>query len=95
MRRIPAKRSSYSVATLGAAVAAVSFVTTLQLSAAPPPGLMLFDRSLKGDRLQVAPGTTDIRPTARPNPALPDGCLPVDEGHRNIFASEVPGRCVA
>ena len=83
----------YSVVTLGAAVAAVSFLTTLQLSAAPPQDLMLFDRTLKGDRLQVVPGATGEK-QSRPDPALPKGCLAQSDGHRDIFATEVPGRCV-
>jgi hypothetical protein len=95
MGRVPAKRyTGYSIVTLGAAVAVVSFVTTLQLSAAPPQDLMLFDRTLKGDRLQVVPGATGAK-RSRPDPALPKGCLALADGHRDIFSAEVPGRCVA
>jgi hypothetical protein len=91
MHREPGNRATrYSVVSLGAAVAAVSFFTTLQLSAAPPQDVMLIDRTLKGDRLQVAPSTI-----SRPEPALPKGCLTVAEGHKNIFSAEVPGRCLA
>ena len=96
MRRAPGKRfPGYSAATLGAAVAALSFVATLQLSATTPQNAepMLIDRTLKGDRLQMVPGAAGAG-VERPNPALPQGCLAQADGARTRFATEVPGRCL-
>ena len=82
--------------TLGTAVAVMSFVATLQLSAAPPyTSEPMINRTFKSDRLPAKPGTTDARNTAQPEPALPDGCHSSSEGLRHQFATEVPGRCVA
>ena len=97
MRRSSGNRlGGYSTITLGTAVAVMSFVATLQLSAAPPfTSEPMIDRTFKGDRLPATPGPTGARNTPRPEPALPAGCHSSSEGLRHLFATEVPGRCVA
>jgi hypothetical protein len=87
-----------SVGTLGMAVATVSFFGTLQFSAVPQTRTSdntVIDRTFKGDRLLTIPGVGagPAAPTA--DPALPKGCVARADGTRTIFATEVPGRCLA
>lgn len=97
MRRSSGKfPGRYPSVTLGAAVAVLSFVATLQLSAAPPfTSEPMIDRTHKSDRLPSTPGQTGANFAPRPEPALPEGCHSSSEGLRHPFATEVPGRCVA
>jgi hypothetical protein len=96
MRRSSGFFGGYSSVTLGTAVAVMSFVATLQLSAAPPfTSEPMIDRTNKSDRLPSTPGRTGANHTPRSEPALPEGCHSSSEGLHHPFATEVPGRCVA
>lgn len=85
------RSSSYPIVALGAAVAIGCFITTFQLSAASVE-LVPLDRALKGDRLPIAQSQV-IVPIVQPK--LPEECLAHTDGHTDIFAEEVPGRCTA
>ena len=100
------QRRSYLVGFAGA-VAMLSLIASLEVevasangSAQPAP----INRMLKGDRLAAAftnsaespaPTITAPKPAARAEePKLPQGCHSTF-GARDIFASEVAGRCIS
>jgi hypothetical protein len=86
--------SAYGLVGLGLVTTIGSFVVTLELSkpAAPAAGLPAVERSLKGDRLPLVPPAQSARPPH--DPQLPDGCIGQFDPHKNVFSSEVAGRCV-
>ncbi|MGH6769802.1 MAG: hypothetical protein ACRECO_12380 [Xanthobacteraceae bacterium] len=89
-------KSKYGLVGLGLATTFMSFVVTLELStpvASSGANPIIVERGLKGDRLPLAPPARSAGP-ARDDPQLPDGCVTRFDPRKNIFSSEVAGRCV-
>jgi hypothetical protein len=84
---------------MGMAVAMLSFVVTLEAEGVAPgprfdPGSV--NRTLKGSRLPLVPGTSGATPVDAPyvhSPKSPSDCKP--DAIPKPFAAEVAGRCVA
>jgi hypothetical protein len=87
----------YVAGGLGAVVAMLSFVVTLEAEVAPPGPRFdpaAINRSLKGDRLPLVQGTTGANPVGeqrRSRPTSPRTC----PASNDMFAPEVAGRCLA
>src|SRR5690242_13953489 len=99
------QRKSYLVGFAGA-VAMLSLIASLEVEVASASGSAQpapINRMLKGDRLATAftknaespaPAITTPKPATRAEePKLPQGCHSTF-GARDIFATEVAGRCV-
>lgn len=100
------QRKSYVVGFAGA-VAMLSLIASLEVEVASASGSAQpapINRMLKGDRLaptftksaeSPAPSIKATQPAARAEePKLPQGCH-ATFGARDIFATEVAGRCVS
>jgi hypothetical protein len=84
----------------GSAAMVASFVVTMQASVTTQPAADIppvqVNRTLKGDRLPADAGRRSAWPgERRQEPRLPEGCISEFEARKNIFNSEVAGRCVA
>ncbi|MEA3028036.1 MAG: hypothetical protein QOF91_3321 [Alphaproteobacteria bacterium] len=94
---------------LGAAVVSVALLsvfTSLEVQVAKartglPAGVTgvnwhSVNRALKGDRIPSLPASRSVKPpvSGQTDPKLPDGCVATFGAARNIFWTEVPGRCV-
>jgi hypothetical protein len=84
------------------AVALLSVVTGLdiQVATARTGDLSKFtptpvNRTMKGNRLLLAPELAKQPRQGNSEPKLPEGCATSAKTARSIFLSEVPGRCVA
>jgi hypothetical protein len=104
------RHSRYLVACCGAALALAAFAIGLEVTsttAAPSasPNAASFNRTLKGDRLPLAPATTrnavngpvgtTTPPPQTPRPELLDGCEPVVSAIGQPPLARVPGRCIS
>jgi hypothetical protein len=100
------RQSDFYLGGLGALAAILALVISLEsevVAAGRPqvdPGAAV-NRVLKGDRLPVIPGRgasdarpADTRPAEVQQPKLPDECNAIFNAKRNMFSTEVAGRCV-
>jgi hypothetical protein len=93
--RAGARRYGLGVAGLGAAVGLTALIVGLEVQVAAMPAPSGVDptpvnRTLKGDRLPlvIAPGRQSHQPR------LPEGCVPASDWHKDIYTTEIAGRCV-
>src|SRR5262249_4491706 len=102
------RHSGLLVGCAGAVLAVASFLVGLEVSstattAAPSVEQTTVNRSLKGDRLQVAPGVSrnavpfEIKAPKAPAaaPELLEGCEPVVSSIGQTPLAKVAGRCVS
>jgi len=91
-------KSAITVGGLATALGLGALILALELQVSAASSIRgidpaSIDRTLKGDRLVVAP--PPVRPAQRSG-RLPEGCVEASDWHRaTIYSAEIAGRCIS